>query len=673
MKTKNKKQIPADPEKEVVSFANGIISFAKQGKKATDVLSRYQKSIQYYNGDQAKPFRDKKMQRVWNKYAEIFENRIASVVAKRPKWRYRPQGEHAILNSDVANQILSDVLWDKIEWEDKGEDSLLEAAHAGSSHIKTVLGEGYKGLPDFVVVPADCVDPDPKAKKHKQLRFIIHYIDLPVTKIKSKYGVDVAPDNALERFGAEGTFDNPEVSFESQGDNKMENVWAKTGLETLRSSDMAKDTLGKARIAEIYMDDDSLEKIPFDESEVLEEHSAFKRFIQQGVGKNENHIEHLAAHNVLLQTLDPELDSNVIKAVNAHIEIHTRYPLEEKRNKYPYGRIITVCQGKLLEDSPLNSPYTDNEIPIHWRDMWVKWDCLKLSQSYWGKQLLKDMFDVQDAINHRKNSITMNIDLLNNGVKKMNVRAYVELKKQNMLHKLKNLIANVIPVYNKDDLTVDYGEAFPQQIFQDLYHDEQFGDTIMGHSEIQSGRMPSASASGVTVSQLLQEGGKRANLIVKHYAFALQRMARNAVTILKAVGDDDLMFGIVGKDKVYRNVRWADLKDSFDVDNIRIDIESFTGSSRQQKREEARKDYELGLIDREGAYEYSDDPNKWETLKRISEVELLKGGIEQLQEQVNMWKGQFQNLSQNLIRQSISLEEEKQKNQKKESDAKKDK
>ena len=658
-------------EKRVVRFAEGVIGFAQQGKKSSEVLDRYKKSIEYYNGTQEKPFRSKKMQRVWNKYAEIFENRIAQIVSKRPKWRYRPQGDDDVLTSDIANQVITDVLWDKVEWEDKGEDALLDCSHAGSGHIKTVIGDGYKGLPDYVVVPADCVDPDPKAKSHRKSRFIIHYIDLAVSKIKDKYGVDVAPDAALEKFQSETSFDSPMLSFESQGNNLMENVWAKTGLSSLGTSNLAKDVLGMARIAEIYIDDNDYEKIPFTEQEVIEEHNAFDQSIQQRVDKDENHVEHLKAHKAYLNSLDPEVQPNAIEAVSNHIRLHTQYPLTEKRKKYPYGRLIVVCQGKLLRDIPLNSPYTENEIPLHWRDMWIKWDYSKLTQSYWGKQLNKDMFDVQDAINHRKNSITQNIDLLNNGIKKLNVKAYDHLKKQGQLNKLNNLIANVVPVYAKDDLDVDFGSAFPPQIFQDLYHDEQFGDTIMGHNEVQAGRMPSASASGVTVAQLLQEGGKRANLAVKHYAFALQKMARNAIVILDAIGDDDLVFNIVNKNKGFQNITWEQLRGKFTVENIRIDVESFTGSSRQQKREEARKDYEMGLIDREAAYEYSDDPNKWETLKRMSEVEMLKNAVMQLQEEVNGWKGQFQNLSQNFIRQSISLEEERQKNKEKNGDSKK--
>jgi len=286
---KTKEQTNKDES--LVRFAAGLISFAKQGKKSSGVIPRYKKSIDYYNGVQEKSFENKKMQRVWNKYAEIFENRIASIVSKRPKWRYRPQGEHAILNSDIANQILSDVLWDKIEWEDKGEDGLLDAAHAGSGHIKTVLSDGDKGLPDFAVVPADCVDQDPKGKSLEQCRFLIHYIDMPVSKIKKKYKVNVAPDAVLEKIQAEGTFENPEISFEAQGDSKMENVWDKTGLSSLNTSDIAKDVLGTARIAEVFHDDYTLEMIPYDPAETEEEHKSFNQSIQRGVGKNENHIE----------------------------------------------------------------------------------------------------------------------------------------------------------------------------------------------------------------------------------------------------------------------------------------------------------------------------------------------------------------------------------------------
>jgi hypothetical protein len=216
-------------EENTIRFAEGLITQSLEGKKRSKVMERYNRSIKYRNGDHdIKKNSKAKGNKVFNKYAEIFENRVAHFVAKRPKWKYNPQSEDDLISADIANQVIGDVLWELDEWEDKGEDSLYEAADAGSSHIKTNLKPGYSGLPTYQVVPASALAPDPHTKNKRQLRWLIHFIDKGVKDIRREYGVGVVPEMYLEKFEEIGSFERPEISWEATGDDTMPNIWGGT-------------------------------------------------------------------------------------------------------------------------------------------------------------------------------------------------------------------------------------------------------------------------------------------------------------------------------------------------------------------------------------------------------------------------------------------------------------
>jgi len=435
-------------EKKTVDYAESLIAYGRKVRQLSGVINRYDKSIRYLNGVHEISNNSKqKGNKVFNKYGEIFENKTAHTVSKKPRWKFRPQAEDDLLSADVINQVLGDVFFDIDNWDEKGEDSMVECQHAGSNIIKT--GVTDDGWPTFEPLKTKSVLVD-KGDKHEDLRFIILLYDMSVEDIKNDYGVDVAPEATLE-YGTQetGTFHHPELTYQyTDGSNKAENVWAKTafGNKFDRSKDMAR-MVGQATVAEIWSEDKAMEPIPFDEAEVDEEHMDFQGLRSHSVQSGEHHPKHIMHHTAYLQSLDPEIDVMQIKLVMQHMEEHSLYPQEEKRRKYPRGRVVTVCQGKLLEDKP-------NKMPIDWRDIFIKYDYVK-SGSYFGKPLGLDLFDVQDSINHRKNSIKQNIDLLNNGIKKLVVSAYNRLKDQ--LHKFNNMIGIVVPVRHKDDFTVDFG------------------------------------------------------------------------------------------------------------------------------------------------------------------------------------------------------------------------
>ena len=615
-----------DVTKDVVKFAYGLISEGMNYKKILNIDTKYQQSLRYQMGDQESTRKNKK-NKVWNKYAEVFENRVAHVVGQRPRWRFKPQAGDDVISADVANQIIGDVFWERDDMEDKSEDALWEMSHAGSVHIKTNVTDN--GWPTFLVCDAPSILTD-KTKSLKTARYIIHLMYMGIPEIKELYNKDVKPEAELENIDNVGTFNNPQISFESSGDDTMPSkVWASTGFgENFDKTKWMQGLIGRALVAEIWLEDSTIEKVPFKDGEVEEEHELLANGEIPPVDIDENHPMHILSHMAYAERLDPEVDSAQIANTLKHVQIHKQYPQEEKRRKYPKGRVLTVCQNKLMADVP-------NPRPMHWRKVWIKADYGKVPGRYWGKSLGNDLIDIQDAINHRKNSITQNINLLNNGIIKITRTAAQSLKSK--LTKFSNLIGRVVEVNHKDDFGVDFGEPLPPQVFQDLYHDENFMDENVGKNDVQSGKLPGSDTSGTAVGLLLQEGSKRINLAVKHWAFALQQMARNALEIMQVSVDKNELLQILDKEKgYYQDIEWKDLRGGFSVNDIRIDVDAFV-TSREQKRNEALQLYNSPnpVVDRKYVLDKIDDPDKYETMQRMDEIDMLNQYVSFLQENLD--------------------------------------
>ena len=162
-----------EKDDDIVRYAENLIEYGKRGMKNSLILVRRDKSIAYYKGDHKIKLRSERQgNQVWNKYAQIAQNRRAHIIAKQPKWKFLPRQENATFGASALNSLITDYLWDKIEWDDKGEESINEAFDAGSSHIKLFFNRETK-FPDAEPIPANAIIIDPKAKKKKiDLRLI---------------------------------------------------------------------------------------------------------------------------------------------------------------------------------------------------------------------------------------------------------------------------------------------------------------------------------------------------------------------------------------------------------------------------------------------------------------------------------------------------------------------
>ncbi|MHC4321613.1 MAG: portal protein, partial [Planctomycetota bacterium] len=651
-----KRKLTPSNAKETIEFAGELIIFGLEGLKNSGVLDTYKKSVDYHNGDHSiRTTRSKKKGNyVDNKFAEIIDNRIAHLTDSRPKWNFLPQEETDAFTALALNQILGDVVWDFTEWDDRAEDSVQDALFAGSTHIKTNF-DARTGLPLFEVCECGSVIPDPKAIGKNEIRFIIHVSAMSLAEIRRQFRdtfvqvdkkgsvYDIISEIELEKFIAEkgSTLSSPQgswytqvqstggitfpfvfpASFSQIGQYKMENIWGQVQATGDDRTKFMPDAIGRALVWEIYFDDDTREKIPFDEGEVAEEHVDFSAGIDHPVGEFENHVEHAAAHRAELDRTDPETQEIKYSLLTEHIRRHELFPPDEDKPVYPNGRRIVASQGKLLADMP-------NPMPVAWRDIFIKWDILKKRRSYWGKAMTKDLFDLQDMRNHRVNMIHQNINLCTNGYYKYKSSLQKWIKENKAV--LSNIVAKGIPVNNMDDFVVEFGQPLPQHFFQEAAMIEQIMERRTGEEGLSAGRYPQGSPPGITVSQLLQEGKTIIRMMTRHYSNALKQMGRNAIAIMVEFLDDSHKFQIVGADNQPQMIKWEDLRNKAGLYDIRVDVASMLATSRQERFRQALELAQAGVYDAKAVLDSIDDPRKYEVSQRLDLIAQQGQQIEQL-------------------------------------------
>jgi hypothetical protein len=631
-----------------------LLDFGLKGREDSKVIETYNRGIKYWKGNHPRRYLDKyKGNKVYNKFAEIVETRLSQLTDARPKWIFRPQEEEDIQIAHALNQILGDVIWDYIDWDKgddgggKSEDSVLQASFCGSSHIKTVL-DVHNGYPNFVVMPAGTFVPDPKAKKKKHLRFWIHLAPTSVKRIKRQYGKDVKAQADLERIYEQDKADFHRPQLTAQMDTTNETMDSTPFLIDTKdeTKDFGSDFLGKAVVVECWLEDFTMQAIPYDEAETEAEHDMFSTGEFPQVSLGENHPKHIKAHEVFLNTLDPNVEVEIIANVNSHIENHGIYPQETSGRKYPYGRVITICQGQLLADKP--NPFSD--LGLDFRDVLIKWDYSKNPEGYWGKPLTTDLFDPQDDLNHRKNSITRNINLLNQGIRKIKWNLWTKLGIKDNPSKINNMIGNVIPFINDpNEYTTDFGTAFPSQIWADIGWTERHMDSQSVHSSVGRGELPAAGTANVTLETLLGEFKTILRKPLRHYAGALSEMGRNAILIMVKYMDETERFTILGEDQqTYEQMSWGEIRDRAALmRNVRIDTASLLPTSRMETFRKVIEMMQAG-VPPEVAMQLLDDPKAIQAMQTMSQINQLSAALEQMGEENEQLKQQLNTMVNRL-------------------------
>jgi len=633
-------------KKPEVKLVEKYLEFGLRGRQDSKVIETYNRGIRYWKGDHPRrnlsPAQGNK---VYNKFAEIVETRLSQLTDAKPKWLFRPQETMDIPTAHALNQILGDYVWDWIEWDEgedgggKGEDSVLQAAFAGSSHIKTIV-DVDTGRPDFVVIPAGAIVVDPKAKKKRHLRFWIHLVPTSVKHIKRQYGVDVRPQADLERIYEQNKadFHRPQLTAQMDTTNEtMDNTPFLVDLQT-GTKDYGSDFMGKAVVMECWIEDHEIEEIPYKKAETDAEADIFSTGEIANVSPQENHPNHIKAHEKFLNTLDLTIEAQIIENIQRHIEYHKMFRQVTTRRKYPFGRVLTVCQGHLLSDRP--NPFGD--LGLDFKDVLIKWDYNKNPEGYWGKPLTVDLFDPQDDLNHRKNSITKNINLLNQGVRKIKWMLYEKLGLKDNPSKINNMIGGVIPFINDpNEFTTDFGTPFPNQIWTDLSWTERHMDSQAINSAVGRGELPAPGTANVSLETLLGEFKVVLRKPLRHYAGALAEMGRNAVLIMAKYMDKDEIFMILGEDqKTQQQIRWGDISDRASLmRNVRIDTANMLPTSRMESFNKVIQMMQAG-VPPEAAIQLIDDPKAIQVMQTMSQINQLTAALEQMGQENQQLKQQ---------------------------------
>jgi len=621
---------------------------ARDNPEYQQMLRKREMNIKYYDGIHLHKSEPKSVgNKIYNVFGEVHESWVSYLTANKPKWIFRSQERMDVWDAKSLNQVVGDVVYDMCEWNDKGEDAIIEAETAGSVHIKTILKNSFvdetgsiRGYPDFVVIPGYAIIPDPQAKNKRNLRYIAHLIMKNVADIKRTYGIDLAPEYGIENAKMHPR-DIYSVMKTYEGNTSYTMPSQIIDLKDNSIKRIADDVIGQCLIVEMWMEDGTMEEIPFTPGETVEEHGAFASLQDHPVLVTDHHIKHIESHQAFLNTLRGGEDDSIIKLVLYHIEKHQGFPKATKRRKYPYGRVVTYSQGQLLSDKP--NPMA----PIDWRDVWIKFDWFKRRDSYWGKSLGEDLIDPQDDVNHRKNSIVMNINLLNNGIRKVRIGTWDKLKGN--LSKLNNIIGKWIPVVNHDDIDIDFGKELPSQYFNDLAWTVDFIYKRAHRTDLMAGQMPKGSPPNTLVENLLQASSKVVGNPLSHYATALKLMATNAVLLMQNYLPPDEVFEIVGADNQPEYMQWGKFKDKATlIKNIRVDTESMMPTSKMQKLQEAILMRQHGVYDNQAVLEEVDDPKAYDVLKRTSEINYLRTVSTQLQDQNDQLKKEINTMTNRL-------------------------
>jgi hypothetical protein len=629
-----KKEKPSKKD-DIIEFCGHLASFGLEGLKESGKLEEVKRADQYYNGDHyIKNRSPAKGNFVDNKFAEILDNRIAHITDSRPKWLFLPQEESDTFTALALNQILGDVVWDHMGWDEKAEDSVRDASYVGTTHIKTRVDQNT-GFPIFDVCQCGTVLPDPKAIRKEDQRFIIHVSAKSLDYIATEYDRhDIEPETEIDKTSSGGRGWHTKVVssggavfpwvfpvvFGEVGQYTMENVWGRDKGGQDRTQWMT-DTL----VWEFYFDDRKREKIKFDPAEVAEEHFDFGAGKAHPVTSAENHVEHLRAHQAELARTDPGVQPRKYQLLEQHILEHGEYPPDESKAKFPNGRLVTISQGKLLRDVP-------NPLPIPWRDIFIKWDIFRNPRKYWGKSIVKDLYDMQDMLNHSRNSIHQNINLCTNGYGKyhQSMQDWVNKNKS----KLNNIVGKLIPFHNSpDEFKMEFGEPLPQHFFQEMVMLESTMERRSGDEGPAAGRYPQGSPPGITVSQLLQEGKTVVRMMLRHYSTALKQMARNAIPIMDKHVSMQQRFRIMGQDNKPQLVKWEDLRNKGGKMDIRVDVATMLSSSRQERFRQAVELAQAGVYDAMAVLDAIDDPKKYEVAERLNIVNQLQAQNQQLVEE----------------------------------------
>ena len=500
--------IPGDDvEQKTVFWVQSMLAYAKKGRQETDTRRKRARDF-YIGGD--KHWDEGKMP---SYRAKITDNRCFAAVEsalpiitdRRPKAELAPRDQDDIPNVRMIKRVY-DEKWDSLNLEMLTTLVVKDALIFGDGFLKVwfdyTLADGLGDIrvshvnPDYVYV-----DPESKNPLLDDAKYVIYHAREPLSRIKMRY-----PNKAAKLdLQATGTFGLGR--FDSTGEPVQDNVSDKGTIaydagddtptdHTTYRTDAGGGQVDKTQpfLTEVWVDDLSIEEVE----------ATYILYADDG-SDVEFSQEALIEADALGREYEVVDGGDIGKATY--------------RRKYPYGRIITICENVLLRDDP--STYEHGRCP------YVRFYDYPIPHTNQAIGEIDQIIPLQKELNKRKSQI---IDYFNVCI---NPPIVIDRSAGLNTQKMTNRPGQIWPVNGSTDkVRWLVPPPIPAAAFAHIDQIQKDIDTVSGIHDVTQGRKPTGITAGIAIESLQEAAQSRMRLKNRFIEYSHQRMAELMISII---------------------------------------------------------------------------------------------------------------------------------------------
>lgn len=254
---------------------------------------------------------------------------------------------------------------------------------------------------------------------------------------------------------------------------------------------------------------------------------------------------------------------------------------ERASKKHPYGRMVIVANGIILEDKELPC----GEIPF------VKFDDVIIGGRFAGESIITHLRPIQDQYNR---TISKRAEWTN----RMLAGKYIAPKGHGMHVEALNDTTEVVqynPGPNGQKPEAMQVPAIPQYAYMEEDKLEGMMLDISGINEVSRGQLPSASIPAAGMAILQEQDQTRIGVMCEQHEQSWAKYAQLILKFVQAYYKTDRVLKIAGDNLEYtvKKFTGSDIKDNHDVICIRG---STVPTSKELRRQEILNAYQQGIL-----------------------------------------------------------------------------
>ncbi|HYE78819.1 MAG TPA: hypothetical protein VEI97_12615, partial [bacterium] len=283
---------------------------------------------------------------------------------------------------------------------------------------------------------------------------------------------------------------------------------------------------------------------------------------------------------------------------------------QEKKYKYPHGRLVTVAGGVVLQDEP--SPY---HVP-HGVGPYVRFVDIPLPAEFYGLGECEILRDLQMELNKRRSQVVDHAALMGNAVWIIDKGSQVDPDT------LGNRPGLVVEKVSGTEVRRDPPQPLPNWILQAIELTIRDMREVTGVSGIPAGMPPRGVRSGSGFQAAEQIGNIRVRQRAHNLRVGLEDMGRLMLALIQQFYTTQRMIRVSGS---AGNIYWV----PFDQHaargdwDLHVEVDSMMPGTRAARAQQAIQLYQLQLLDKRAVLETIEWPDREKILRRLGDY----GGI----------------------------------------------